>query len=1289
MSTNPTRSGRTRFGWPTKTAFASAVLALSCVAGCNQQDQQAQDLVRKALQQQKAGDTADAVKSLNRSIALDDDLAEAFYLRGSCYAALGNDAEALRDLKKTSSLRPDWDRSWWALGTLHRSLNQNDQAVTCLKQSVSLNPDALDARYDLACLLLKMGDADAAKIHLDQCRKQNPDDVKALMKIAAIEMDENPAKAAMTLSHVLTIDRSNAHAWTQRALAQERSQDIPRALADFTVACRLQPKSAQAWYHRGRLLTELDRHDEAISSLKKANELEPDDLQIRDQLQVARNSFKSAQSAVAKSTAPSKLPVESSFEVPTIVEDTASKAKQESGDFALFPIDVDTADAGQSEAATPFTEVDKPLEEPNSAFAAFPGLEEPADNVIAEAEAAVKSQTPSFDFPAFDEAPAKSDSVSETATAMIAESTQPFDGLQIPTEMLSQVQTPQSKQMTEAEDEVAAATKVEEVSPFAEFIPKPSATVDAVVQQEPAPQFLDLTDGPIDVSIDAGKDAVENGDAAVVKIDDLNPSQTQAPQFTVDQLDSLYQQALAAYRRSDIETAEAKLTTLMQHAPEHRGGRLRLASILEEQGQLEAALGHCNQLLNDFGLSMNTVMLKGRIQEKLGQPENALQTYSAIIASDIPSARALSKRADLLVELKQPEAAIRDLSELIDSKTELVSSLERRAIVFESQQKWGLAVADWTSIGRIDSSNLNALERRADAFAQMGETNPAIADLKTLLSLKPGRLDVLRKLCDLNASIGDWEQVYTLTSRAVDAENESDEILFLKATAASQLGRTDEAISALSAALKQNPDHQPSRVRRAELLLNQQNFEASLADWNQAIDTHGKTANLLAGRASALAALGEMDQAFADFDQAILIEPNNISARRGRGQLFQKIGDLNAAIGDAGELLRLRPAEPEGLAITANSLFQQQKFEAAAVAFEKAIASNPTNADFIWKRAQCRLRLKQHELAVQDLDRLLTINPAHKEALKERSNLKEEAGSYASAVEDLDALLKLDAKNSEALLQRGILNHRLARFDAAVADLTSALDLKPQLHSAKYRRGLALQQLNQPGRALADLEAAIEADANNADYLYSRGNLFASQSINGRAIEDYAQAVAIRPSHAAAWYNYGNMLFPAGKIEQAIGCWNKAIDIQPDLFRAYNNRAAAYVQLKEYEKAVSDYQRTLELNPSYAHAYDNFAWLLATADDASVRDPQKAITLARKACDLTENRDWAYLSTLAAAHAETGNFDKAREILVKSHELAPSTQKDRLIRLVKTYESELQRGTARKAQKRPGSSIRL
>lgn len=57
--------------------------------------------------------------------------------------------------------------------------------------------------------------------------------------------------------------------------------------------------------------------------------------------------------------------------------------------------------------------------------------------------------------------------------------------------------------------------------------------------------------------------------------------------------------------------------------------------------------------------------------------------------------------------------------------------------------------------------------------------------------------------------------------------------------------------------------------------------------------------------------------------------------------------------------------------------------------------------------------------------------------------------------------------------------------------------------------------------------------------------------------------------------------------------------------------------------------------------YNNFAWLLATTSDESLRDPARALRLARRAVELSSEANAYYLGTLAAAQAANGEFKAA------------------------------------------------
>ena len=68
-----------------------------------------------------------------------------------------------------------------------------------------------------------------------------------------------------------------------------------------------------------------------------------------------------------------------------------------------------------------------------------------------------------------------------------------------------------------------------------------------------------------------------------------------------------------------------------------------------------------------------------------------------------------------------------------------------------------------------------------------------------------------------------------------------------------------------------------------------------------------------------------------------------------------------------------------------------------------------------------------------------------------------------------------------------------------------------------------------------------------------------------------------------------------------------------------------------------------EVEPTESGLLNNYAWVLATSPDDNVRDGKLAIELATKACEETNHEESHILSTLAAAYAEAGDFDKATE----------------------------------------------
>jgi tetratricopeptide (TPR) repeat protein len=83
------------------------------------------------------------------------------------------------------------------------------------------------------------------------------------------------------------------------------------------------------------------------------------------------------------------------------------------------------------------------------------------------------------------------------------------------------------------------------------------------------------------------------------------------------------------------------------------------------------------------------------------------------------------------------------------------------------------------------------------------------------------------------------------------------------------------------------------------------------------------------------------------------------------------------------------------------------------------------------------------------------------------------------------------------------------------------------------------------------------------------------------------------------------------------------------------------LELDRPAEAIEDLGRGIALGNRSPQAYNALAWVLATSPRDSLRDGARAKELARKACELSGWKEAYVIDTLAAAHAEAGEFDEA------------------------------------------------
>ncbi len=149
----------------------------------------------------------------------------------------------------------------------------------------------------------------------------------------------------------------------------------------------------------------------------------------------------------------------------------------------------------------------------------------------------------------------------------------------------------------------------------------------------------------------------------------------------------------------------------------------------------------------------------------------------------------------------------------------------------------------------------------------------------------------------------------------------------------------------------------------------------------------------------------------------------------------------------------------------------------------------------------------------------------------------------------------------------------------------------------------------------------------------------------------FEHSIAVTSNNHIAHHMLAFCLYQQGKIDQAVNYNLEALRINPAFSPACTGLGIAFMQKGEIDKAVKYYRKALQLKPDYPEVMNNLAWLYATQKETLFYNPEQAIQLAQRACELTKYQDASMLDTLAAAYSSAGKFPEATATAEKALKL--------------------------------------
>ena len=233
----------------------------------------------------------------------------------------------------------------------------------------------------------------------------------------------------------------------------------------------------------------------------------------------------------------------------------------------------------------------------------------------------------------------------------------------------------------------------------------------------------------------------------------------------------------------------------------------------------------------------------------------------------------------------------------------------------------------------------------------------------------------------------------------------------------------------------------------------------------------------------------------------------------------------------------------------------------------------------------------------------------------------------------------------------------LGRFDEAIGLLDQAITLKPPVAVLYNNRGSIYLRRGQHEAAQQDFQRAIAWSPDYAMAYYNRGRLLVEQGRDDEAVAEYSIAIEKDSRSFEAFVNRGNTYFRQRRFPQALEDYDQAVMLRPGHPSVAFYRGLCRLRLRDYQGSLQEFARTIQLDNHHADAYDHLAWIMATCPSSHFRDGHRAVGFAQTACQLSSRKNHRHLSTLAAAYAESGEFDGAIEEQRKAVEIAPTNER--------------------------------
>ena len=567
-------------------------------------------------------------------------------------------------------------------------------------------------------------------------------------------------------------------------------------------------------------------------------------------------------------------------------------------------------------------------------------------------------------------------------------------------------------------------------------------------------------------------------------------------------------------RQGDLPGALQEMQKAISLDPNRSEAFLNLAMMQIEAQQFDAAEASLKKATTLDPKAMNAQLALGGFYQTRGRLPEAEEQFKHAISVDPKS--------------PDPRSALVRLYMMQGKKSEAESFLQ------QSKQDLSANPAGYRMLG--------------DYYFASGDLDRALAEYQTVYKDHPKDIQTKKNYIQLLILKNRLDEARKLDDEILKANAADNEALIYKGQIKMRDGHLEDAVNALQAALKSDPDNAVAHYHLG-LAFDQQ---------------------------------GSLSRAESEWRDAVRLKPDLIEAQRALAAVSVRKGDWDSLRRTASTIIQAQPNSPDGYAMRTIAYINEKQFANAEQDINKAISVAPQSPIGYVQLGNLRLLQKQYDPAAKSYQKALDVDPSNSDALGGLMNtyLVQKQADKAIAVANAQIAKVPNSSAFYDLLGTALFNNK-KDYPAAETALRKAAELDKKNSDALLKLGQVLNAQGSAEKAIATYQQSVKDNPNEVSFYILLGELYEGQKKWEDARGMYQKALTLQPDNPVASNNLAYvMLQTGGNIDVAISLAQTARRLMPDSPNAADTLGWAYYQKGLYPTAIDLFKEALKKVPN-------------------------------------------------------------------------------------------------------------